>query len=301
MNEPEQHQYQIDFLTGFSTAITDDSTSWRIRSACTAINKQRARGIQEAAKFTAPSEPVSLDVWSASFEQQARQWEVPLVPLSKLGITFDKDGYPSSSLMQPLRTGAEAAPYLDADSKVVYKLFDLRTNGSLGKKIILNRDSEGSYNIEHRDANLVDTMEKLSVLNEAGGHITEIVGLAEGGDFLIAKQPQAYAYDDLKVDRDIAVQNIRGIVPLGPSVGHVIAITWIQDNPWMIGDLHEGNIMRDVHGEPVIIDALTGTLPPLAHREVPGMAIAIQDAIDYRKTNQIPLRKPFDDVDNDDL
>lgn len=301
MNESGYIQYEIDLLTGYQTAIFSDAVSEGIRSACTALNRQRTRGILEAAKYIAPSEQVQTNVWATTFERQSQQWEAPLVSLNKLGITHDADGFVSTSFLEALTTGAEASPYLDTERKVVYKLFDLRANGSLGKKILLDRETEGTYKIKHNDATFVDTMEKLSVLNDAGGHITEIVGLSDDGNYLVAKQPLAYPYNDFQLERDIAVNNLKGIVPFGPSLGHVIAITWTQESAWMVGDLHTGNIMIDSNGNPTVIDALTGTIPTQAPKEVNGLAYAIQDARDYRVTNQIPLRKAFDDVNNDEL
>ena len=301
MNESGQNQYQIDFLTGHPTAITSHKSNQIIRAACATLNNQRTRGIMEAAKLHAPSEQIQVDVWAASFERETRKLQVPVIPLSKLGISHNSDGFLDSAFLQTLVSGSEASPFLDTKSQVVYKLFDLKANGALGKKISLQKDPESAYAVELCDATLMDTMDKLSVLNKAGGHITEIVGLSENGDYLIAKQPLAYPYEDLNSDREISVFNIKGIVPLGPSLRHSIAIIWIFDAPWIVGDLHKGNIMRDANDNPTIIDALIGTIPDLAYQEVTNLAFAVNDAKDFRETNQLPLRKQFDDVDNDEL
>jgi hypothetical protein len=45
--------------------------------------------------------------------------------LSWLDIERDADGLLSSKVLEPLTPGAEAAPWLDRDAHVVYKLFDL--------------------------------------------------------------------------------------------------------------------------------------------------------------------------------
>lgn len=91
----------------------------------------------------------------------------------------------------PLPSGAEASPYHDPQSNSVYKLFDLRPNGSLGKKISLELNDQQEFEVVLKDAVLRDTSEKIRILNDIGGHPTEIVGLSDNGDYLIAKQPLA--------------------------------------------------------------------------------------------------------------
>ncbi|MDB6076353.1 MAG: hypothetical protein JWO82_100, partial [Akkermansiaceae bacterium] len=96
-----------------------------------------------------------------------------------------------SDFLVPLKPGAEASPYLDRDLHVVYKLFDLRQNGGLGKKMKLQRVDGERFDLVLEDATLPDTLMKLAVLNDAGALPTEIVGLSDTGEYLIAKQPLA--------------------------------------------------------------------------------------------------------------
>ena len=56
-------------------------------------------------------------------------------------------------MLTALPSGAEAIPYFDKEWGVVYKLFDLRVNGSLGKKIELVRPAENAQALrENRPA-----------------------------------------------------------------------------------------------------------------------------------------------------
>ncbi|MGL4401381.1 MAG: hypothetical protein ACRCXD_16065 [Luteolibacter sp.] len=64
------------------------------------------------------------------------------------------------------------------------------------------------FEIQLLSACLVDTLEKLSVLNETGSHPTEIVGLSSNADFLIAKQPLAFPYKDYQKDREVATNAV---------------------------------------------------------------------------------------------
>jgi len=301
LNENEDYQYYLDYRTGCATAITGRFNSERLRAACSALNRARTVGIMEISQQTPPGESLQADVWAASFTRGASSWDVPLISLEKLGIDRDRDGFLTSNELEPLTSGAEAAPYFDAKHGVVYKLFDLRENGSLGKKVVVERDSDGEFQIELADATLFDTLKKLTILNDAGALVSEIVGLSDSGDYLISKQPYANPREDFHEDREVSIHAIRGIVPVGSTFRRTTAITYINGSAWLVDDLHDRNIMRTAEDKPTIIDALTGNIPPLAIKELDWLKNAIADAKYYRENNQIPLRKPFDDVADDDL
>lgn len=299
MNETQQ--LQLDFRTGFPTAIQGQETSEALRSACCAINAQRTRGIQEAAKHTPSSESIPPDVWTATFAEQANQWDVPLVDLDRLGISHDDDGFLLSSELLPLPSGAEAHPYLDVENGIVYKLFDLKPNGSVGKKLVYSSQIEVGFEIETRDAVWLDTLEKLSVLNAAGAHITEIVGLATTGDYIIAKQPLAQPLHDFLTDRETAEEYLKSVVPIGEGLRQRIIVSYVNDQAWLIGDLHERNVMTDANGNPTIIDALIGAITPLALKQLPWLRLACDQAKIYRETGIKPSNNPFESINDDDL
>lgn len=304
MNEfhrPEKQQYSIDFRTGYPTAISGDAVSEEIRATCSALNAGRTRGIKEAARFTPSGQQISVDVWSTSFERVASQWKVPLVSLERMGIDCDEDGILSSDTLIALPSGAEASPYLDAEEKVVYKLFDLRIDGSLGKKVAFEENYEGQIELELKDAVLTDTIDKLSVLNDTGAHLTEVVGLSDDGCYLIAKQPLAYAMNSFIEDRDVSLKLIRAVVPKGGHYRSTVAIIWLNEEAWIISDLHDRNIMIDSNGKPTIIDALIGGIPPQAIRSCYFLDMAISDARQWKITGQLPLHTPFEDVADEEL
>ena len=292
--------YYLDFRTGSTSAIRGSEISESIRAACSALNRRRTRAIREASQENASGESLSADAWSVAFERRLNEWELPLVPLEKLGIFIDRDGYIESKELQPLQSGAEASPYQDLQNEVVYKLFDLKENGALGKKIVLEQDEQGEYQIELRDADLYHTMTKLSVLNDIGGHPTEIVGIAETGDYLIAKQPLAFPMADFEEDRKVAVERMRAIVPSQCHFRQMAALVWSDSDAWMVADLHKRNIMRDSLGKPTVIDALIGSIPPAAVQKS-GLNQPIRDAQTYRLTGKKPTYDLFDGFSDDEL
>ena len=219
--------------------------------------------------------------------------------MSWLDIERDADGLLSSKVLEPLTPGAEAAPWLDRDAHVVYKFFDLRPNGTLGKKFELVRaddddrpgiPEEERYRIETQPATFFDTIRKLRILNTAGAHPTEIVGLSEGGDFLIAKQPQAFPFQNLADDTKCAIDAIRGVVPERSRLEAQVVVIWVENEAMLVSDLHERNIMRDRDGHPTIIDALLGSVSHASKRHLAWLRDAVEDAQARRKGLPVKIR-----------
>lgn len=295
-------QIPFDFRTGRPTAVDYHTPCAVQRAACTALNRERTRGILQAAQSPSSRESVSADVWQEAFARTSQRLEVPLIPLSHLGIHHDADGIPISDYLIPLKPGAEASPYWDREFQCVYKLFDLRHNGGLGKKMILQKVEEDRYDLVLVDATLTDTLTKLSVLSDAGALPTEIVGLSDTGDYLIAKQPLAHEARDFEKDRHSAIQAMLGEVPLFSGLTRTVAIIHVNGAPWLVSDLHNRNIMRDREGHPTVIDALTGDVPAEALRSLAWLRDGVEDAHDRR--HGLPRRQRLafgDDVSDDDL
>ena len=312
MNGIATVQFQIDFRTGRETALTGAAFSKGERAACSTLNRQRAKGIQEAARSTPSRESISADVWAALVAARSRDWVVPLVNLNGLGLARDADGMLTSRFLVPLKSGAEACPFADLDWSVVYKLFPLHGNGGLGKTFELERDTEqAGFTMNVRDAILAETMEKLMILHDAGAHPTELVGLDESGDYLIVKQPLAQSYGDVEADRDAtlgridaarphAIERMRA-VPCRARFKRSVWIIWVDERAWVLSDLHPGNVMKDASESPCIIDALLAPVPPGMVNSDRWLAEAVADARVWRETGKLPKRQAFDDVNDDDL
>ena len=294
------NQLPIDFRTRRPTGIDFFRPAADQRAACTALNRERTRAILEADQLASSWEPLSADVWEALVARESRECDVPLIPLECLGIRHDEDGMLGSDFLTALPSGAEASPFFDEDWNVVYKLFDLRADGSLGKKIGLVEMENERFEVQLLSARLIDTLEKLSVLNEAGGHPTEIVGLSDNGEFLIAKQPLAFPYKSYQKDREIATKALGGIVPLFTNLERQVAVFWLNSQGWLISDLHHRNIMRDREGNPTIIDALIGPVTQTARRKLAWLRNAEEDAEDVRCGRDPRKRLQFGDETDDD-
>lgn len=232
--------------------------------------------------------------------------------LSGLGLGRDSDGILTSRFLRPLKTGAEASPFADLECGVVYKLFPLHSNGGLGKTFEIERDEERTgFDMSVRDAILAETIEKLMILHDAGAHPTELVGLDEQGDYLIAKQPLAQPFGDIDNDYEAAVALIDAARPQAVETMRAVSckarfkrpvwIIWCAERAWVLSDLHSRNVMKDANGKPCIIDALLSPLPPGLISTDRLLTEAVEDARSWRKTGVLPKRKAFEDVNNDDL
>lgn len=300
MNDQPANQYEFDFRTGCTTAITGDTLSveqWRI---CARINRERARGIQETYRTTPSRESVSPHVWQATVVAESKLWDLPLVALDRLGFYFDELSALASRQLQRLNEGKEASAWLDAGTRCVYKLFDLRANGALGQKLEFCREDDFSFKLAQVDATLLDTVQKLRLLHDAGACPTEIVGLSDSGDFLIAKQPYCQMYKDFTADSLTAVRMMKGVRPTCP-LGMPVYLFWGDDEPWLVGDLHPGNIRLSSTGVPVVIDALIGSIPPSALKAMPQLRTAIQQARDFRLSGSYKAASFGDGESDDDL
>jgi len=169
-------------------------------------------------------------------------------------------------------------PFADVARGLVYKLYDLRGDGSLGKKLVFRRDPEGGWEPGLAEATIYETIEKLAVLHEAGGLPTEVLGLDDSGTFLLAKQPLAFPFgDDLMKSRVEAALAMKAVLVSAPRM-HEFRVFWCGEKAWGLGDLHRGNIMRDAGGAAVVIDALLAEIPAQVVRDCPGLARALATA-----------------------
>jgi hypothetical protein len=230
-----------------------------------------------------------------------------------MGLRHDDEGFIHSDHLIKLPGGAEAQPFCEADTGVVYKLFDLRENGSLGKKLRLARNEAGEYELLPCDAVLPDTLEKICALHEAGAHPTEIAGLSDDYRFLIVKQPlarrQPYHEDNAAPetreqflhDRDAAISRVRGVICQAPGFRQTVAVIAAGSHTWLMADLHPRNIMCDHGGQPSIIDALIGPVPPAAVKALPALARAVAGAAEWCRTGIRPAFDPLGSVNDDEL
>lgn len=212
-----------------------------------------------------------------------------------------------STFMEPLKPGAEASPYLDREQGVVYKLFDLLKDGSMGKIARWVRHEDGRSDIAYASADMLDMLKKLCLLNICGALPTEIVGLSRSGTHLIVKQPQAAPVPGQKAGTPVLFKNqraavaaLKGHFPEFTSCSRSVGLLWIDEEEWLITDLHEDNIMLDDRGAPSVIDAILVQVPPEIRGRERWLDQGLTAAECLRKGKPVP-EDPFDSFDDDEL
>ncbi len=279
----------IDPRTGLSTGICGEQFTPEQRATCAALNRKRASSICETGDEALSAGTLPADVWQGRLREVIESKETRLVHLGAIGVYVTEEGeFRGKSFLEKLPFGAEACPFRDIENGVVYKLFNLREHGSLGKKIVFERDEDGILQPTYSEASLQDTLEKIIVLNEVGALPTEIVGLSYGYEALIVKQPLAFPRGDFHEDRRAAIKAIRGVVPHQGGFRHTAAVVFLEGKSWLVSDLHEFNIMRSFNEEPTVIDALIGEVTPEVRAHHSWLVAAEIQAQKFRELGREP-------------
>ncbi len=88
-DESEKGSAYLDRLTGVPSTITGANFSGAQRAACTALNRERAGGITQVREEAQRREQVQADVWRHVFTGRLTEWEVPIIPLEKMGVRVE--------------------------------------------------------------------------------------------------------------------------------------------------------------------------------------------------------------------
>ena len=70
---------------------------------------------------------------------------------------------------------------------------------------------------------------------------------------------------------------------------------------WLVGDLHEKNVMLDADGNPTIIDALIGLVTESALKRHNWLLPNCEVALEFKETGKMPDRDPYKDINDDEL
>jgi hypothetical protein len=132
-----------DPYTGTPGFIHGPTLAPGAREIGAALNRRRAAALAQVLAEALRAQSVPPDGGRQLVARAASPTGLPLIPLSSLGIHQDEDGIWSTRFLRALKSGAEAMPFADIARGLVYKLYDLRGDGSLGKKLVFRRDPEG--------------------------------------------------------------------------------------------------------------------------------------------------------------
>jgi hypothetical protein len=161
----------------------------------------------------------------------------------------------------------ESLVFIDRKNGVVYKVFDMDDEGTVGTRFNIN--AEGL--LDTGRGGLVDLVEKIYVINAIGGTPTEILGLTEDGG-LVVKQPYGGGAGKISASERQGAAQAHGLVFVPNSVvrsPYRNFYTGIGGLDFLIGDLHPGNFHRDTFQRARILDIITARITDEYYRVFP--------------------------------
>jgi hypothetical protein len=186
---------------------------------------------------------------------------LPIVPLAVFGFQAEAaDPFEDNALqLRRIGGGVEALAFVDKDNSV-YKFFLFREGGDVGATFEFHiEDTQifamavpGSYG---------RLLAKLRIIHELGMP-TEIIGVTPEG-ILVAKQTFGRP---LEAGKDVSQIDPNRLISfpsrfLRADRDHP-RLAFIDDEPWLLADTHDRNVVWDEAGRLRIIDLVAARLPP---------------------------------------
>jgi hypothetical protein len=203
---------------------------------------------------------------------------LPLMRLEDFGFDSESDDpfEANTARLRRIGGGVEALAFIDCEQSV-YKFFLFREGGDLGATFDFRRGEGELLQATAVPGSYRRLFEKLR-LTHVLGMPTEIVGITVEG-ILVAKQTFGLALPE-KAD-------VSGLIPerLIPIPSRFLRadrdharLMFLDNEPWLVGDTHDRNVVIDEHGERRVIDVVAAPLTPELLETSPGFAGWIERA-----------------------
>jgi len=201
----------------------------------------------------------------AALGQAIREFRrcLPIVPFEAFGFNLDIDDpfESNTARLKRIGGGVEALAFVD-ERRSVYKFFHFREGGEVGATFEFSPGSEGgllqatavpgSYRMLFEKLRLTHTI----------GMPTEIVGITPEG-ILVAKQTLGRALPD---KTDVSGHDPECLIPLPSRFLRADRdhprLVFLDDEPWLVADTHDRNVVVAEDGSRRIIDLVAAPLPP---------------------------------------
>jgi hypothetical protein len=204
--------------------------------------------------------PIRIRLAALGAAIRAFRATLPIVPFNKFGFHPDEED-PFETNGPKLRRaggGVEALAFID-DDKSVYKFFYFREGGDVGATFEFHAENDqiiatavpGNYRM---------LLAKLRIIHEIGMP-TELIGITPEG-ILVAKQTFGQS---LEAGTDVSQIDPHRLISfpsrfLRADRDHP-RLAFIDDEPWLLADTHDRNVVRDEAGRLRIIDLVAAPLP----------------------------------------
>jgi hypothetical protein len=204
--------------------------------------------------------PIRLRLAALGAAIRAFRATLPIVPLEAFGFNSEAaDPFEDkSSQLSRLSGGVEALAFVDKDNSV-YKFFLFREGGDVGATFEFQVENTqifamavpGGYN---------RLLDKLRIIHEVGMP-TELIGITPEG-ILVAKQTFGRS---LEAGTDVSQIDPHRLISfpsrfLRADRDHP-RLAFIDNEPWLLADTHDRNVVTDETGRLRIIDLVAAPLP----------------------------------------
>jgi len=188
---------------------------------------------------------------------------LPLMSLEIFGFPADSENpleEPNPKLRR-IGGGVEAWAFASEYDGSVYKFFRPREGDTIGSAFMFRRGDEAWFHAEARLGTYRELLEKLLLIHALGGMASEVVGITPEG-ILVAKQVLG---DPLPQGDDVSRVLPGGLIEipsrfLRANRDHP-RLFWMNDRPWLLGDLHARNFVRGSDGALHVIDLVAAPWP----------------------------------------
>ncbi|MDP2137033.1 MAG: hypothetical protein Q8J74_04195 [Candidatus Didemnitutus sp.] len=195
--------------------------------------------------------------------------QLPLAPLESFGFSSDVEDPFEVNTPQLTRIGGgvEALAFVDGQ-KSVYKFFHFREGGDVGATFKFDRAEDGMLQATAVPGSYAMLFEKLRLIHTLGIP-TELVAITPEG-IVVAKQTLG---DALPPKADVSGLDPRILIPLPSrflrSDRDHPRLAFLDDQPWLVADTHDRNVVRAIDGSLRVIDLVAAPLTAVLLQDLP--------------------------------
>jgi hypothetical protein len=189
---------------------------------------------------------------------------LPFVSLETFGFQSDAEDIFEANTRQLTREGGgvEALAFADAD-RSIYKFYFFREGGAIGSGFAYAREEDGSIKATSVPGNYRLLFAKLLLIHQLG-MATEVLGLTHEG-ILVAKQALGRP---LPQGDDTSRVLPAGLIEIPSRFLRADRdhprLFFLNDEPWLVADLHARNFVRATDGGLRVIDLVAAPWPEVA-------------------------------------
>jgi hypothetical protein len=188
---------------------------------------------------------------------------LPLLALENFGFAPDVEDLlgETGPHLRPISSGVEATAFESMDHSI-YKFFMPRENGRIGGSFAFHRGEETALLAEASDGSYRAMLEKFDLIMHLDGMPTEVLGVTRREGILITKQTLG---ERLPEGADTSALQPAALIPIPTRFLRAHRdhprLYFVNDEPWLVADLHARNLVRAADGRLRAIDLLAAPMP----------------------------------------